>query len=313
MNCPGTDDGRHRIDCGCELWRDDLDRHLVQYSTGTSSAEVAHRVIEKHGVDAVTLLTADTLIEDDDNWRFATEAWEWLGQPEWIRVTDGRNPMQVGRDRRIVPNNQMAACSLVLKRQLLRRWIDSNCAPADTVVHLGFDWLETKRWDDAQKWWPPYRVAAPLMDPPNLHKLQIFDLWRGRGIEIPELNRRGFPHANCGGGCVRAGQAEWARLLHTYPERYEWWEAEEQETRVMLGKDVSILKDRRGGEGQPMTLRAFRERLTETPTLFGPEDMGACACDSYQPDETPPTDSDRKYAVDRKTPAGWEPVAAVSA
>ena len=82
--------------------------HIVQYSTGTTSAEVARLVIDEFGVDDVTLLTADTTIEDPDNWRFATQAWEWLGCPEWIRLTDGRHPMQAGRDARAVPNNRWA-------------------------------------------------------------------------------------------------------------------------------------------------------------------------------------------------------------
>ena len=46
---------------------------LVQYSTGAGSAEVALRCVEQHGVAGVHLVSADTAIEDDDNWRFAEE------------------------------------------------------------------------------------------------------------------------------------------------------------------------------------------------------------------------------------------------
>lgn len=266
--------------------------HLVQYSTGTTSAEVARLVIDEHGVDDVVLVTADTLIEDPDNWRFATEAWNWLGRPEWVRLTDGRHPMQVGRDERAVPNNRWAICSRVLKRALIRSWMDANYDPADSVVYLGFDWTELDRWDNAQRWWPPFKVAAPLMQPPFLAKPDVFDLWRARGIEIPQLNREGFDHANCGGGCVRAGRREWDRLRRLHPGRFAWWEDQEHETRVLLGKDVTILRDRRGGVTKPETLTTFRERLEAdeaagAPTLFGAEDTGACACDAYRPDEPP--------------------------
>src|SRR5580658_11077551 len=48
-------------------------KHLVQFSTGAASAEVAWRVVAEHGSDDVVLLTADTLVEDADNWRFAEE------------------------------------------------------------------------------------------------------------------------------------------------------------------------------------------------------------------------------------------------
>lgn len=94
----------------------------------------------------------------------------------------------------------------------------------------------------------------------------------------PALYDAGFSHANCGGGCVRGGHAQWALLLRTYPERYAWWENEERISRRMLDKDVTILKDRTGGQTRPITLRAFRERLQATPTLFDHDDWGACGC-----------------------------------
>jgi hypothetical protein len=46
----------------------------------------------------------------------------------------------------------------------------------------------------------------------------------------------------------------------------------------MLGKDVAILRDRRGGQSRPLTLRAFRERLESDPKLFDADDEGACGC-----------------------------------
>jgi len=42
-----------------------------QTTTGAASAEVAWRVVAEHGPENVVLLTADTLVEDADNWRFA--------------------------------------------------------------------------------------------------------------------------------------------------------------------------------------------------------------------------------------------------
>jgi hypothetical protein len=42
--------------------------HVVQFSTGAGSAEVAWRVVAEHGAASVVLLTADTLVEDADDW-----------------------------------------------------------------------------------------------------------------------------------------------------------------------------------------------------------------------------------------------------
>lgn len=257
--------------------------HLVQFSTGLGSAEVARRVIAEHGIENVRLLTANTLVEDDDNWRFADEAVAFLGNPRWTILAEGRTPMQVGRDARIVPNNRLAVCSRVLKRDLLRKHIEETYDPADAVIHLGFDWTEPHRMKAAEPPWEPWTIDAVLMRPPYVHKAALIDQWRGCGIEPPRLYAAGFSHANCGGACVRGGQAQWQLLLTWNRPRYLEWEAEEEKTRDELGKDVSILRDRTGGSVTPLTLRRFREGLESDAALFDAEDWGACGC--FSPEE----------------------------
>lgn len=252
-------------------------KHLVQFSTGAGSAEVAWRVVAEHGAENTVLLTADTRVEDSDNWRFAREVAAALGC-EWVVLADGRTPMQVGRDRKVVPNNRMAVCSQILKRELLRNHIDATYDPADTIVYLGFDWTETHRIDAAFPQWAPYPVAAPLAEPPYVNKPDLLALFRSRGIEPPRLYAQGFSHANCGGACVRGGQAQWALLLRVNPTRYREWESEEQVSRDLLCKDVAILRDRSGGTTTPLTLRSFRERIERQSTLFDADDWGACGC-----------------------------------
>jgi hypothetical protein len=254
------------------------DIHLVQFSTGLGSAEVARRVIEQYGVDSVHLLTADTRVEDADNWRFAREAVAFLGSPQWTVLADGRTPMQVGRDERAVPNNRMAVCSKILKRQVLRRHIEAHYSPGAVVVHLGFDWTEEHRYQAAVPHWRPWTVDAVLLRPPYVTKPLLIQQWRNRGIEPPRLYAQGFSHANCGGACVRGGQAQWRLLLQVNRPRYLEWEAEEEHSRAMLGKDVAILRDRRGGTLRPLTLQAFRQRIDAEPGLYDTEDWGACGC-----------------------------------
>lgn len=260
------------------------DQHLVQFSTGLASAEVAWRLVERHGPKAVHLLTADTRAEDADNWRFAHQVADTLGCG-WTILSDGRTPMQVGRDRKVVPNNRMAVCSRILKRELLRAHIDQAYDPASTVIQLGYDWTEPHRLAAAIPQWEPYRVEAILADPPLVMKEQLLQIFRARGIEPPRLYAQGFAHANCGGACVRGGLGQWSRLLAVNPERYRDWESEEEETRSVLGKDVAILRDRTGGTVRPMTLAEFRHRIEDQPTqagLFDADDTGACGCFSAE-------------------------------
>lgn len=205
-------------------------KHVVQFSTGAGSAEVAVRVVAQHGLTDTVLMTADTMVEDEDNWRFATDVWRWLGRPEWTVLRDGRTPMEVGRDARVVPNNRMAVCSRVLKRELIRAHLDAVYNPAGTVNYLGFDWTEDHRMAGSVGPWEPWRIESPLMTEPYPTKADILDAWRTRGIEPPRLYALGWGHANCGGACVRGGQAQWALLWRTIPDRYAEWEAEEERT-----------------------------------------------------------------------------------
>jgi hypothetical protein len=238
-------------------------------------------VVEEFGPENVVLLTADTLVEDQDNWRFATEVVNRLGC-RWERLAHGRTPMQVGRDHRCVPNNRMAVCSRILKRELLRRHLDAHYDPAGSVVYLGFDWTEPERHEQSIEHWKPWTVRSPLLDPPYLAKPDLLALFRRRGIEPPRLYAQGFHHANCGGACVRGGQAQWRLLLTVNRERYLEWEAEENATRAELGKDVSILRDRTAGALRPLPLTEFRKRIETQPALFDSDDWGACGCtDTY--------------------------------
>jgi len=259
-------------------------KHVVQYSTGVASAEVAWRVVAEHGAENVVLLTADTRAEDEDNWRFGREVADRLGC-EWIRLADGRTPMQAGRDHRAVPSNRMAICSRVLKRKLMDDYRAAHYDPADTIVYLGYDWTEHHRVEAAQKYWAPWHVECPLTRPPYLWKQQLLNLFRERGIEPPRLYGYGFQHANCGGACVRGGQAQWSLLLQVNRSRYLEWEAEEEETRALVGPAASILRDRTGGSTKPLPLRVFRERIERQPSMFDEDDWGACGC--FMPDIPP--------------------------
>lgn len=285
---------------------------VVQFSGGVGSWAAAKRTVERFGAENTTLLFADTLIEDEDLYRFLDEAVANVGA-EFVRLADGRTPWEVFRDVRFIANTRIDPCSQILKRDLLRKWIEANCAP-DTTVVLGIDWTEIHRLERAKPRWAPYDLWAPMCDEPLIDKPDVLDWLRAEGIEPPRLYAMGFPHNNCGGFCVKAGQAHFKLLLDQMPERYAEHEAEEEATRVFLGKDVSILRDRsKAGvaaheaehgpiEGQadktvPLTLRRFRERLqagantpiaaittpneasiATDPTLFDEYDWGGCGC-----------------------------------
>lgn len=250
-------------------------RIVVMYSGGIGSFAAAQRTIAEHGRTNVTLLFTDTLIEDGDLYRFLAESSAYLDVP-LVRIADGRTPRQVFRDRRMLGNSRIAPCSTELKQRPARAWMAAN-AP-DAMVILGIDWSEIHRLPGAEQGWRPWIVDAPLTRPPYRLKSELLASLASANIEAPALYREGFPHNNCGGGCVRAGLAQWALLLRHRPAVFAEWEATEEELRTYLDADVSILSDRRGAKKSPLTLRAIRERLELQPTLFDDEEWGGCGC-----------------------------------
>jgi hypothetical protein len=250
-------------------------RHVVMFSGGIGSWATAKRVASQHGTQDMVLLFADTLIEDEDLYRFIDEAARNIGVP-LTKIADGRTPWDVMRDERIIGNSRIDPCSKILKRKLLDKWRDENCTVEDTVVYIGIDWSEVHRLHTVRSRTQPWRYEAPLCEPPYLSKPQMLGMLASEGICPPRLYALGFAHNNCGGTCIKAGQAQWALLWRTFPERYKQVEQWEQDMREHVGEH-SILKDRTGGTTKPLTLRAFRERL-ERQGAFDSTEWGGCGC-----------------------------------
>ena len=251
-----------------------MNRHVVLFSGGAMSWAAARRVVDS-GAAHVTLLFTDTLTEDEETYSFLDAAAADLGLPV-TRLADGRDIWQVFRDERFLGNTRADPCSRILKRELSRRWIEANCDPEHTTIVLGFDWTEVHRLERARRAWAPWPIEAPMTQRPYRVKAEVLADLEARGIPQQRLYRLGMDHANCGGGCVKAGQSHFAKLLDVFPARYAEWEANEQSIRDDLG-DVSILRDRTDGETTPLTLRDLRERI-EAGQSIPLWDIGGCAC-----------------------------------
>ena len=253
--------------------------HVVHFSGGIGSWATARIVKDEimAPFDTLVLLFADTMIEDEDTYAFITAASIDLDTPI-TRIADGRTPWQVFKDKGFLANTRVDICSAVLKRDLLRKHIEDNYHPATTVNYLGIDWTEIHRLERARPRWVPWKVEAPLCAT-AYSKADLLAWADKRGLPRQRLYEMGMPHANCGGGCVKAGQGHFAKLLKQFPSRFNEWETNEQDVRQHLGKDVSILRDRTGGTTTPLTLTDLRLRIESKQVdqldLF---DFGGCGC-----------------------------------
>ncbi len=260
-----------------------MTEHVVMFSGGVGSWAAAKRVAERHGTERLRLLFTDTLIEDEDLYRFLHEAAVNVGG-ELITIKDGRTPWEVFFDERMMGSTRQDPCSRMLKREMADTYLNFLFDPADTVVYVGIDWTEIHRFDDgngsgirnrlARAGW---RCEAPLCERPYLGKPEVFEWLAREGIRRPRLYDMGFAHNNCGGFCVKAGQGHFAKLLRAMPERYRRHEDLELAFRRMTKKDVAILRDRRGGETKPLTLRDLRLRI-EAGGKVDETEIGGCGC-----------------------------------
>lgn len=251
-------------------------KHVVLFSGGIGSWAAAKR-ITTNPEDELVLLFTDTNMEDEDLYRFITEAATDVGGT-LVRLADGRTPWELFFDEKFIGNTRVDICSRVLKRDLSRKWIEENCDPADTIVYLGVDWSEIHRYERAAPRWKPYRLLAPLCDPPYLSKTDMLEQARDAGLTPPRLYELGFPHNNCGGFCVKQGQAAFLHLLKVLPERYAHHEEQENLFRSTINGNVAILRDRRGGVTKPLTLTELRIRAAEQPDQLDLFDWGGCGC-----------------------------------
>jgi|TARA_R100000030_G_scaffold90705_6_gene75476 hypothetical protein len=252
-------------------------KHIVMFSGGLGSWMTGKIVAERHGTDDLILLFADTLIEDEDLYRFLEEGAESIGG-EFLRIAEGRTPWQVFFDTRFLGNSRVGNCSKILKREFIRKWIEERYKPDECVMYLGIDGMESHRHDRAANWWQPYTVVSPLCEPPFVSYGQIKEKLKEEGIRIPRLYELGFAHNNCGGFCVRSGQGQFEHLLRVMPDRYAHHEAKEKELREYLEADVAILRDRTGGTVKPLPLTEFRKRVVAKDPQLNLLEWGGCSC-----------------------------------
>lgn len=258
-------------------------KRIVMFSGGIGSWAAAKRVAEQYGTEELTLLFTDTRSEDEDLYRFISEAAVNVGAP-LVTIADGRSVWDLFFAERMMGNSRADLCSRILKRELADHWLAERFTPDDCTVYVGIDWTEEHRIKRLAERKKPWHYEAPLCSAPYLSKLDMLRMLREQKIEPPRLYGLGFAHNNCGGFCVKAGFGHFANLLRTMPERYAYHEAKEQEFRAMVGRtDISILKRQTSSDGKtrdgyvPITLRQLREEL-QSGGQCDMFDIGGCGC-----------------------------------
>lgn len=260
--------------------------HIVMFSGGIGSWLAAKRIVSKvQEGDRFVLLFSDVkgntdnphIGEDEDTYRFIQDAAKNVGG-ELIILKDGRDIWQLFSEQKFLGNSRVANCSKMLKQRPARNWLKENCDPLDTTIYVGIDWTEMHRLPAIIKNYKPYLAVAPLIEPPYIDKETMIKMAKAEGLQPPRLYSLGFAHNNCGGGCVRAGQAQFKKLYETIPERFKVWEEKEQQIINEIGKPVSILTEMVNGEKKQLPLTELRRRIEEKNSQIDELDFGGCGC-----------------------------------
>jgi len=262
------------------------------FSGGIGSWAAAKMVATTFGTDNLYLVFSDVkgnnpsphIGEDEDTYRFVKEAAENVGGT-LIYLNEGKDIWEVFKEKKFLGNSRLAHCSFELKQKPARRWLEENCKPEDTIVYVGIDWTEVHRLPAIVKNYKPYLAVAPLAEPyyhsedkMYYDKNELIEWARNEGLTTPRLYDLGFSHNNCGGGCVRAGQGQFKKLLEIMPDRFAVWEEKEQELIKYLNKDVSILTEMKNGVKKPLPLIELRRRAQQAPSLIDEDDIAGCGC-----------------------------------
>ena len=155
--------------------------YQISYSGGMGSA-VSALVAHEQGLD-FNLIFADTLIEDEDLYRFNNDVASACGK-EIITLTDGRTPWDVYADKRWIGNTRTAHCSTELKTKPVQEWLKNNARPSDPLV-LGMEWSEQDRIERAQANWQP-RPVVSLLNRYKITRPEFEPILKRHGIKKPD-------------------------------------------------------------------------------------------------------------------------------
>lgn len=278
-------------------------KYVVNFSTGLSSYWSAKRTIERYGVENTIIIFCDVRGdpqrdphaaaagsnfdgEDNDNYRFLDDCRRLLGA-DILRLShpDGLGVWGAIFKRRAISivgaGISFAPCTTLLKMEVADHFIAGLAGPITQVLGLG--WKETSRIEKFKRS-RPGAVWFPMAEPPYVENCDIIQSLAQQGVNPPRSYGMGYPHSNCGGACIKAGQKQWAALLEDNPGRYAYNEFQEDLFRRDINPNVSILRDYRGPKSGPLPLGVFRREIEAGLRKPKADDWAGCACYAVQPD-----------------------------
>mgnify|MGYP006439835461 CR=1 FL=1 len=254
---------------------------VMSLSGGCGSAVALLKAMEKWPDVQIVPVFADTATEDPDLYRFLDDLEEFTKLPI-VRLNQGMDIWDCFEHYGIIKYRGACKASLELKIKPIMSYVRENFGADNAVVASGLDFTEPIRQRRMEDRWKPFRVIHPLDIPPLISGCDLHAYVKACGITPPALYDDGYPHNNCGGGCVLAGQGQWAGLLKDFPERFAYHE--ERERQFFKKTGFSILNTTEKGVTRPLLLSELRERVQAGETFS--QFRSTCNCMGLKTDSS---------------------------
>ncbi len=259
------------------------DRHVCcRVSGGAASAIAAMRCLEWFGPNRVTLVNADTGSESPGNYELIRSLEIVSGLPV-ERLHQGMDIWDVfdlHGVMRLIHGGGACKASVELKQKPLDAFTRDHYAPEQVVVAVGLSADEKERQLRLTKRLRPYEVMYPLNAKPHLRGCQMVAELERYGLPKSTAYKMGYAHDNCNGGCVLAGQAQWAGLLDDNPKYFAY--CEKREGAFFERTGFTMLRDRRGGDTKPYPLSQLRTDKA-AGRVFRAAWRSVCGCMNEKP------------------------------
>lgn len=253
---------------------------VVSFSGGRTSAYMAKKLIEKHGKNNLFFVFANTGKENIETLDFIQEcSFRWGIHINWIEAdvsdehgvgttykivsyeTASRNgePFSAVNKKYGLANKSFPHCTRELKERPIKKFV-KDVFGNDYLMAIGIRADERRRVNrlkaEKENW------IYPLVDDFPTIKRHIEEFWAKQPFKLLIPDYLG----NCD-LCWKKSQKKRLRIIQEYPEKADWWEAEER-------KDGEYVFDR---EGKSIgALREIADKLNLQGNLF--DDEIGCSC-----------------------------------
>jgi len=206
------------------------ERVVCWFSCGVTSAVATKIALDIWSDSEVRIVYCDTRSEHPDNHRFMDDCEKWYGHEiERLGSEKYHDIWDVFEKTRYLVGVAGARCTAELKKKI--RFAYQR--PDDIQVY-GFDSSENVRAERFRENNFEIDLRTPLIDR-GMSKKDCAEVVMRAGIEVPEMYRLGFAHANCP-ACPKGQMGHWNLVRRVFPDIFERMSKVERDLDVAINK-----------------------------------------------------------------------------